>query len=416
MATTVSSPVLPVTFEHIVQAAGALEGIAQVTPVDQASSLTDVLGVPTYMKLENLQRTGSFKLRGAAFRLLGLDEGERARGVVAASAGNHAQGVALAAQQLGISATIFMPLGAPVPKLLATKSYGAQVNTEGTSVDECLALAHDFSERTGAVLIHPFDHADVIAGQGTIGLEIMSAVPDAETIVVPVGGGGLISGVALAAKTVAASRGSKVRVIGVQSSHAAAFHDSLAAGVPLRIATGPTIADGIAIARPGELTFPVVKELVDQVVTVDEDDLAKAVLHLLERTKLVVEPAGAAAVAAILAGKVTASGPTVAVVSGGNIDPLLLQRIIANGLVASGRYMTLRIPLPDRPGQLAAVSALLAHVGANVTEVLHTRHNLGLALHDVVLQVSVETRGPNHQQEVLAALSGAGYAPHIVEG
>ena len=411
-----ASTVLPVTFEDIVKAAAALEGIVQVTPVDQTSSLTDVLGVPTYMKLENLQRTGSFKLRGAAYRLLGLDEAERARGVVAASAGNHAQGVALAAQQLGIRATIFMPLGAPVPKLLATKSYGAEVHTDGTSVDECLSLAHDFAERTGAVLIHPFDHADVIAGQGTIGLEIMSAVPDAATIVVPVGGGGLIAGVALGAKTLAAKQGRDLRVIGVQSSHAAAFHDSLAAGVPLKIASGPTIADGIAVARPGELTFPVVKQLVDEVVTVDEDDLAKAVLHLLERTKLVVEPAGAAAVAAILAGSVPATGPTVAVVSGGNIDPLLLQRIIANGLVASGRYMTLRIPLPDRPGQLAAVSALLARVGANVTEVLHTRHNLGLALHDVVLQVSVETRGPNHQQEVLAALSGAGYEPHIVEG
>ncbi|WP_062291932.1 threonine ammonia-lyase [Demequina phytophila] len=402
-----------VTLSHVEDAARVLAGVAQRTPVDHASYLSELMGVPTYMKLENLQRTGSFKLRGATYRLSRLTAEERARGVVAASAGNHAQGVAFAAQQLGVDATIFMPLGAPVPKLLATKGYGATVVTDGATVEECLVLAAEHAARTGAVMIHPFDHPDVIAGQGTIGLEILAEVPDAEAIIVPVGGGGLIAGVAVAAKEAAARAGRDVSVIGVQASATASFPPSLAAGHPVTIERGGTIADGIAVVRPGEHTFPLVQELVDDVVTVDEDHLARAVLTLLERTKLVVEPAGAAPVAAIQAGLIEATGPTVALVSGGNIDPLLLQRIVAHGLVASGRYMTLRIPLPDRPGQLARVSELLARVGANVIEVLHTRHDLGLTLNDVVLQVSVETRGPNHQEQVLEALRGAGFAPQV---
>lgn len=403
-----------VTLAHIEAAADALAGVAQHTPVDHASHLSDLLGVPTYMKLENLQRTGSFKLRGATYRLSRLTDAEKARGVVAASAGNHAQGVAFAAQQLGIDATIFMPLGAPVPKLLATKAYGATVITDGATVEECLALAAEHAERTGAMMIHPFDHVDVIAGQGTIGLEILRDVPDVETILVPVGGGGLISGIAVAAKEIAAREGREIRVVGVQAASSAAFPASLDAGHPVTIERGATIADGIAVARPGTHTFPIVRDLVDEIVTVEEDDLARAVLTLLERTKLVVEPAGAIGVAAILAGSVTSHGPTVAVLSGGNIDPLLLQRIVSHGLVAAGRYMTLRIPLPDRPGQLARVSELLAGIGANVIEVLHTRHDLGLTLNDVVLQVAVETRGPNHQAEVMAALTGGGFSPEVV--
>ncbi|WP_143338218.1 threonine ammonia-lyase [Demequina sp. NBRC 110054] len=405
-----------VTLSHIEAAAAALEGVAQHTPVDHASYLSDLLGVPTYMKLENLQRTGSFKLRGATYRLSRLSPEERARGVVAASAGNHAQGVAFAAQQLGIDATIFMPLGAPVPKLLATKNYGATVVTDGATVEECLALAHAHAERTGAVMIHPFDHADVIAGQGTIGLEILEDVPDADTILVPVGGGGLIAGIGAAVKELAEIQGRRIRVIGVQAEATASYPPSLAAGHPVTIERHATIADGIAVVRPGDHTFPLVRDHVDQIVTVSEDDLAKAVLLLLERTKLVVEPAGAAAVAAILGGHVAPSGTTVALISGGNIDPLLLQRIIAHGLVASGRYMTLRVPLPDRPGQLARVSEVLAEVGANVIEVLHTRHDLGLTLNDVVLQLSVETRGPNHQAEVLDALRAAGFTPEVAGG
>lgn len=405
-----------VTLAHIERAACALTGIAQRTPIDHATHLSDVLGVPVTMKLENLQRTGSFKLRGATYRLSRLSEDERRRGVVAASAGNHAQGVAFAAQQLGIDATIYMPLGAPVPKLLATKGYGATVVTDGDTVEECLALAADHAARTGAVMIHPFDHVDVIAGQGTLGLEIVEDVPDVETIVVPVGGGGLIAGVAVAAKEYAARHGRTVRVVGVQAAASAAYPPSLAAGAPLTVERGATIADGIAVARPGVHTFPLIRDLVDDIVTVDEDDLARAVLVILERTKLVVEPAGAAGVAAILGGLVPATGPTTVVLSGGNIDPLLMQRIIALGLVASGRYMTMRIPLPDRPGQLARVSEILAAVRANVIEVLHTRHDLGLTVTDVVLQVSVETRGPRHQTEVIDALSAAGFAPEVAQG
>lgn len=404
----------PVTLAHVEDAARVLTGVVQHTPLDSTSFLSDMLGVPAYMKLENLQRTGSFKLRGATYRLSRLTDAERARGVVAASAGNHAQGVAFAARELGVDATIFMPLGAPVPKLLATKAYGATVVTEGATVDDCLALARDHAERTGAMMIHPFDHPDIIAGQGTLGLEILDDVPDVETIVVSIGGGGLVSGIATAAKARADAAGRTVRIVGVQAAATAAFPPSLAAGRPVTVERGSTIADGIAVARPGDVTFPIVRDLVDDIVTVGEDDLAKAVLTLLERTKLVAEPAGAAPVAALMAGLIEPSGPTVAVLSGGNIDPLLMQRIVAHGLVASGRYMTLRIPLPDRPGQLAHVSDVLSRAGANVIEVLHTRHDLGMSLNDVVLQLSVETRGPNHQAEVLEALRGAGFAPEIV--
>ncbi|WP_062389001.1 threonine ammonia-lyase [Demequina iriomotensis] len=405
-----------VTLASIEDAARALAGVAQRTPVDTATYLSELHGAPVHLKLENLQRTGSFKLRGATYRLSRLTHEERARGVVAASAGNHAQGVAFAAQQLGVEATIFMPLGAPVPKLLATRGYGATVITDGATVEDCLALAAEHAARTGAVMIHPFDHPDVIAGQGTIALEILAEVPDADTLVVPIGGGGLIAGVAVAAKAIAAQRGRDIRIIGVQAAATAAFPPSLEAGHPVTIERGGTIADGIAVVRPGDHTFPIVRDLVDHVVTVEEDALARAVLTLLERMKLVVEPAGAAPVAAVLEGLIEPRGATVALVSGGNIDPLLLQRIVAHGLVASGRYMTIRIPLPDRPGQLARVSELLAGVGANVIEVLHTRHDLGLTLNDVVLQMSIETRGPNHQAEVLDALRGAGYAPDVVAG
>ncbi|APF33115.1 threonine ammonia-lyase [Microbacterium paludicola] len=395
-------------------AAAVLDGVVTRTPMEYSEHLSDLLGVPVHLKLENLQRTGSFKIRGATYRLSRLTAEERARGVVAASAGNHAQGVALAAQKLGIPATIFMPLGVPVPKLLATRGYGADVVLEGATVETPLRLAAEFAERTGAVLIHPFDHPDVITGQGTLGLELVDQVPDIETLLVPIGGGGLIAGVAAAVKGRAAAEGRRVRVIGVQAENAAAYPSSLAAGMPLAVETTPTIADGIAVARPGDETFAVIRELVDEVVTVSDDDIARALLVLLERAKQVVEPAGAVGVAAILAGRVTASGPTVAVLSGGNIDPLLLQRVVSHGLAASGRYMTLQIPLPDRPGQLARVSELLSVAGANVIEVLHTRHGQGLQISEVILQLSVETRGEEHRAQVISILEDAGFAPKVV--
>ncbi|MFT4212011.1 MAG: threonine ammonia-lyase [Microbacterium sp.] len=402
------------TLAEFEDAAQTLRPLISRTPLEGSEYLSEVLGVPVQLKLENLQRTGSFKIRGAAYRLSRLSAEERARGVVAASAGNHAQGVARAAQRLGIPATIFMPLGVPVPKLLATRGYGAEVVLEGTTVETPLRLAAEFAERTGAVLIHPYDHRDIVIGQGTLGLELWDECPEVETVLVGIGGGGLIAGVASAIKARAAAEGRTVRVIGVQAENSAAYPASLAAGEPREVVTTPTIADGIAVARPGDVPFAIIKDVVDDVVTVSDDDIARAILVLLERAKLVVEPAGAVGVAAILTGKVTASGPTVSILSGGNIDPLLLQRVVSHGLAASARYMTLRIPLPDRPGQLARVSELLAQVGANVIEVMHTRHGQGLQISEVILQLSVEIRGEEHRMQVIGALEDAGFAPSVV--
>ncbi|WP_414640612.1 threonine ammonia-lyase [Amnibacterium sp.] len=398
--------------ERIRDAARVLEGVATRTPMETSRYLAEVVGVPVHLKCENLQRTGSYKIRGAYNRLSRLSPEEKARGVVAASAGNHAQGVAFAARALGVEATIFMPIGVPLPKLEATRDYGARVELVGHVVDETLAAAAEFAARTGAVLIPPFDHPDVIAGQGTVGLEILEAVPDVDTILVPVGGGGLISGVAAA---VAQAAGGRVHVIGVQAENAAAFPPSLTAGAVTTITTHPTIADGIAVATPGRITFEVVSSLVDEVVTVTDDETASAMLVLLERAKLVVEPAGAVGVAALLAGKVRPSGRTVVVLSGGNIDPLMMERVISRGLVASDRYLTLRIGLPDRPGQLAVVSGVIADANANVVEVLHTRHGNGMPIGEVQIDISVETRGPVHRDQVIARLEASGFAPRVLE-
>jgi len=404
--------------DEIEAARAIVARVAQPTPLETSRYLTDVLGAPVILKCENLQRTGSYKIRGAYHRLSKLNAEERARGVVAASAGNHAQGVAFAARELGIHATIFMPVGVAIPKFQATRAYGADVVLSGSIVDETLRAAADFAAETGAVLIPPFDHPDVVAGQGTLGLEILDEVPDVQTIVVPIGGGGLISGVASAVKQRAAREGRTVRVIGVQAANAAAYPASLAAGEPTEIAVVGTIADGIAVSRPGALNFEIIRDAVDAVVTVTEDDIARALLVLLERAKLVVEPAGAVGVAAILAGLIPADDaerPVVAILSGGNIDPLLMQRVIAHGLAASDRYLRLSIMLPDRPGQLARIAEILAGVNANVVEVLHTRHGNGLQLSQVELDVSVETRGTEHREQVIQVLRSAGYDPVLEE-
>ena len=387
--------------------------VAQVTPLETARFLTDVLGSDVFLKCENLQRTGSYKIRGAYNRLSQLTDEEKARGVVAASAGNHAQGVAFAARELGIKATIFMPVGVALPKLQATKGYGAEVILRGHSVEDGLKGAAEFVEQTGAVLIHPFDHADVVMGQGTLGLEILDQVPDVETIIIPIGGGGLISGVSSAVKQKAALEGRTIRIIGVQSANAAPYPLSLENGYPTAIQTKPTIADGIFVAKPGELNFAIVKDTVDEIVTVDDDLIARAMLLLLERGKLVVEPAGAVGVAAILAGKVMHPGKTVVILSGGNIDPLMMERVISHGLAASERYLKLRIPLPDRPGQLARTAALVAEANANVVEVLHTRHQNGMQISQVVLELHIETRGPEHAEQVLQRLRDEGYEPRV---
>jgi len=401
------------TLEEIERAREVVAEVIQPTPMERSAYLGELLGAPVWLKAENLQRTGSYKIRGAFYRLSRLSEEEKARGVVAASAGNHAQGVALAAQRLGIRATIFMPAGVALPKLQATRAYGADTVLDGPTFTESLAAAKEFTQRTGAVFIPPYDHEDIITGQGTLGLEILDEVPDAATILVPIGGGGLIAGVARAAKLRADASGRSIRIIGVQSENAASYPPSVAAGEQVTVPIEPTIADGIAVARPGDLNFPIVQQYVDEIVTVSDDDLARAILVLMERAKLVVEPAGAAGVAAILARKVRSAGPTVAVLSGGNIDPLLMQRVIAHGLEASARYLTVRIMLPDRPGQLAAISEILARVGANVVEVLHTRHHNGLQISQVAIEISVETRGPEHRDEVIRALREVGYDPQV---
>ncbi|QWT23746.1 threonine ammonia-lyase [Subtercola sp. PAMC28395] len=387
--------------------------VAQPTPMETSRFLAEVLGSDVLLKLENLQRTGSYKIRGAYYRMSRLSDAEKARGVVAASAGNHAQGVAFAARELGIKATIFMPLGVALPKLQATRDYGADVLLRGSTVEEPLQAAAEYAAATGAVLIPPFDHPDVITGQGTLGLEIHDQAPDLDTIIVPIGGGGLISGVASALKQRAALEGRSIRVIGVQAANAAAYPVSLANGVVTEIRTSATIADGIAVAKPGLLNFEIIRELVDEVVTVSEADIARAILVLLERAKLVVEPAGAVGVAAILAGQVTGTGKTVVILSGGNIDPLLMQRVISHGLAASDRYLKLKIMLPDRPGQLARTAEIVAEANANVIEVLHTRHGRGLQLSQVELELSVETRGPEHRAQVVQKLRDAGYDPRL---
>jgi threonine dehydratase len=390
-----------------------VSGIIDVTPLESSRFLAEVLGAPVFLKCENLQRTGSYKIRGAYNRLAQLSDEERARGVVAASAGNHAQGVAFAARQLGIASTIFMPIGVALPKLQATRNYGAQVVLRGHSVSEPLLAAAEFAAETGAVFIPPFDHMDIVAGQGTLGLEILDQLPETDTVIVPIGGGGLISGVASAIKQKAALTGRTIRVIGVQAANSAPYPISLALGEATEITMTPTIADGIAVAKPGMLNFEIVRETVDEIVTVEEDDIAKALLVLLERAKLVVEPAGAVAVAAILAGKITPTGNTVAILSGGNIDPLVMERIISHGLSASERYLKLRIPLPDRPGQLARTAEVVAESNANVVEVLHTRHGSGLQISMVELELHIETRGPEHAELVLHNLREAGFAPRV---
>lgn len=401
------------TLEELEAAREVVAAVANVTPMESSRYLSEVLGSPVYLKCESLQRTGSYKIRGAYNRMVRLSPEERDRGVVAASAGNHAQGVALAARELGIRATIFMPVGVALPKLQATKSYGADVVLRGHTVAEPLRAAAEFAATTGAILIPPFDHRDIITGQGTLGLEILDQVPDLDTVIVPVGGGGLIAGVASAITQRAARDGRTVRIIGVQVENSAPYPLSLEAGEPVEVRIKPTIADGIAVSKPGELNFAIIRDLVDEIVTVSEDDTARALLILLERAKLVVEPAGAVAVAAIVTGKVRDLGTTVAILSGGNIDPQVMERVISLGLVASDRFLKLRVKLPDRPGQLARIAELISDANANVIEVSHARHSRGALLGEVELELSLETRGPEHVQRVLEHLREADYDPRV---
>ncbi|MGW9306061.1 threonine ammonia-lyase [Streptomyces cyaneofuscatus] len=382
-----------------------LSGVARATALEGSRHLSELVGAPVHLKCENLQRTGSFKLRGAYVRISGLSPVERAAGVVAASAGNHAQGVALASSLLGVRSTVFMPVGAPLPKVAATQEYGAEVRLHGQVVDETLAAAQEYAERTGAVFIHPFDHPDIIAGQGTVGLEILEQCPEVRTIVVGIGGGGLAAGIAVAVKALRPD----IRIVGVQAEGAAAYPPSLAAGHPVSLDNPVTMADGIKVGRPGDVPFGVIEELVDEVRTVTENELSSALLLCLERAKLVVEPAGASPVAALLSDPEAFRGPVVAVLSGGNVDPLLLQRVLRHGMSAAGRYLSLRLRLTDRPGALAALLAALTVADANVLDIGHVRTDPRLGLTEVEVDLHLETKGPRHCEEVEAALRAEGY-------
>jgi threonine dehydratase len=382
-----------------------LSGVARVTALEGSRHLTELVGAPVHLKCENLQRTGSFKLRGAYVRISGLTPVERAAGVVAASAGNHAQGVALASTLLGVRSTVFMPVGAPLPKVAATQEYGAEVRLHGQVVDETLAAAQQYAEETGAVFIHPFDHPDIIAGQGTVGLEILEQCPEVRTIVVGIGGGGLAAGIAVAVKALRPD----IRIVGVQAEGAAAYPPSLAAGRPVSLDNPVTMADGIKVGRPGDIPFAVIEELVDEVRTVTENELSSALLLCLERAKLVVEPAGASPVAALLSDPKAFRGPVVAVLSGGNVDPLLMQRVLRHGMSAAGRYLSLRLRLTDRPGALATLLAALTVADANVLDIGHVRTDPRLGLTEVAVDLHLETKGPRHCEEVEAALRRDGY-------
>lgn len=402
------------SLQEFQDAAKRVQSVVTKTPLIESHWLTEVTGQPVFYKCENLQRTGAYKVRGAYNLLSQLTKEEQKRGVVAASAGNHAQGVALAAQQLGIKATIFMPVGASLPKYQATIGYGANVVLTGAIFDETNAAAKDFAQKSGAVYVPPFDHLDIVRGQGTVALEIFDQLPDVDNIVVCLGGGGLTAGVALAAKLKAQELGRKVKVYAVQAELAAAYPASLRAGKPVEVKTQPTIADGIAVAKPGKVPFDIIAKHVDKVVTVSEDEIAKGMLGVLERSKLVVEAGGAVGVAAVLAKKLKLKGKTAIVLSGGNIDPLLLQRVIRHGLAASDRYTNIAVMLPDRPGQLVRTAQAVADAHANVVEVLHTRHGNGLQISEVELDLSVETRGKEHRDEVIEALKQAGLNPKLL--
>ncbi|MDQ1036471.1 threonine dehydratase [Streptomyces sp. V3I8] len=395
----------PVTLDDVRGAQKMLSGVARTTAMEGSRHLSRLVGAPVLLKCENLQRTGSFKLRGAYVRIAGLLPEERAAGVVAASAGNHAQGVALASSLLGVRSTVFMPAGAPLPKVAATRHYGAEVRSYGTVLDETLAAAQEYAARTGAVFIHPFDHPDIIAGQGTVGLEILEQCPEVRTIVVGIGGGGLAAGIAVAVKALRPD----VRIVGVQAAGAAAYPPSLAAGRPVSVENPATMADGIRVGRPGDVPFRIIDDLVDEVRTVSEDALSSALLLCLERAKLVVEPAGASPVAAIMSEPGAFEGPVVALLSGGNVDPLLIQRILRHGMAANGRYLAVTLRLTDRPGALATLLGVLSVADANVLDVSHVRTDPRLGLTEVEVELHLETKGPEHCAEVNAALRRAGY-------
>jgi threonine dehydratase len=395
-----------VTLSDIQTALGRIRESIQISPCTRSETFSELAGNSVYLKLENRQRTGAYKERGALNKLLTLSAEERSRGVIAASAGNHAQAVAYHAARLGIRARICMPLPTPLIKVSATRGYGADVVLHGANYDEAFAEALRQSEADKITFVHAFDDETVIAGQGTLGLELLEQHPDLEVFVVPIGGGGMIGGLACAVK----EKNPKVRVIGVQPSRLPSMKVAVAEGKPVTLAAAVTIADGIAVRRAGERTLPLVQKYVDEIVTVEEEEIANAILLLLEREKTLAEGAGAAAVAALVNHRVELSGKRVAaIVGGGNIDVTLLARIIERGLVKDGRLVRLRVHLPDYPGALHRLTGILAEHRANLVETSYDRAYHGVNLGDTAIDITMETRGPEHIAELIAALGAAGY-------
>jgi len=392
------------TIDNVYRARNALNGVARKTDVIHATKLCP--GTDLYLKTENLQVTGSFKVRGAYYKMTCLSDEEKARGVIACSAGNHAQGVALAAKANGIKAVICLPEGAPISKVEATKSYGAEVCLVPGVYDDAYKKALQLRDEKGYAFLHPFDDEEVIAGQGTIALEILEQLHGVDAVIVPIGGGGLISGIAYTIKTLAPN----VKVYGVQAAGAPSMAQSIAHAQIEELPSVSTIADGIAVKRPGGLTYELVKKYVDEIVTVTDDEISAAILALMEKQKLVAEGAGAVAVAAAMFGKVDVKGKkTVCVVSGGNIDVTILSRVITRGLSMSGRNCQLLIELFDRPGELMRVTQVIAEAGGNITSVRHERSNEGSAVNGCYLRVSLETRNFEHVEQIKTALTKAGF-------
>jgi threonine dehydratase len=396
------------TMKDIQAAQRTIHGAIDLTPCKYSGYLSRLTGAEIHLKLENLQKTGSFKIRGALNKLSSLTSEERQRGVIAASAGNHAQGVARAAQRLGIHTTILMPEPTPITKVEATKFAGAEVILQGQTFDDALCVAHKLAADRGLTMIHPFDDPAVIAGQGTIGLEMLQQLPELGAVVVPVGGGGLISGIAIALKAVRPT----IRVIGVEADKAASAMLSRQAGHLVGLSASKTIADGIAVKRVGELTFALMERYVDELVTVSDDDIAAAILIYMERIRVVVEGAGAASLAALVSRKIRLDGVcTGVVVSGGNIDVQMMAKIIEKGLVRTDRLLRITVELLDMPGALGRLSTLLGQLRANILQISHDRLSSDVPLDRAVVDISLDTRNRTHQEEIMQALDQAGYAP-----
>lgn len=398
------------TLDEIRQAYGPLKGVVRRTPLLTSRTIDVLAGGPIQLKAENLQKTGSFKIRGAYTALSRLPAADRAKGVVTASAGNHAQGIALAAQLTGVRARVFMPIGASIAKVLATRGYDAEVLLAGASFDEAVAAAQAYAGQSGATFISAFDHDDIIAGQGSVALELLEDIPDLDTVLIPVGGGGLISGMAAALKE---SRPS-IRVIGVQSEGCSAALDSWRAGSIVETVHAKTIADGIAVKKPSPRTLNYLRKYVDEMVTVADEEIATTIVTLLERMKILVEGAGAAALTALVARKAVPKGRTAVVLSGGNIDIKLIEGLIERAMLRSGRYLRLFTAVDDRPGGLAGLLKGVAEARGNVIEVIHNRTSATVPIGQTGVEILIETRDASHLEELVGRLRAAGYPVQVM--